>query len=149
MIDVIMFKIGGLKLFIEYDDEGNILNKESFLIPFLSEEDFLRQIEYWRKEKKYSYEFLGKILGLHQTTVSLMFQGKRGLTINKLVMLLRIFGWRLSIQEIIDSYPEGYEPDEEDYREADSYELIQQYIKDYKGGFFKGTYEEYLKTVMD
>lgn len=134
-------------MFIEYDEDGNIIGKEPFLIPFRSGEDFLRQIEYWRKEKKYSYEFLGKILGLKKSSVSRIFAGERGLTLENLIMLLRIFGWRLSIQEILDSYPEGYEPDMEDDREADSYELIQQYIKDYEGKFFKGTYAEYLKAI--
>ena len=75
-----------------------------------------------------------------------IFAGERGLTLENLVMLLRIFGYRLSIQEIMDGYPEGYEPDIEDDRELCSYELIHQYIGDYKAGCFKGTYEEFIES---
>ncbi|MEW6609566.1 MAG: helix-turn-helix transcriptional regulator [bacterium] len=136
-------------MIIEYDENGNIISKEPFNIPFRSSKDFLLQIDAFRKAKKYSFEFLGKILGLKKSSVSRIFAGERGLTLENLVMLLRIFGYRLSIQEIMDGYPEGYEPDIEDDRELCSYELIHQYIGDYKAGCFKGTYEEYLKAISD
>lgn len=136
-------------MFIEVDEDGNVLSKEPFLIPFRSGKDFFLQMDAFRKGRKYSYEFLGKILGLTKSSVSRIFAGERGLTVENLVMLLRIFGFRLSIQEILDSFPEGYEPDIEDDREIDSYTIIQQYIRDYKAGCFKGTYAEYLKAISD
>jgi len=136
-------------MIIHTDEEGNIVEEEPFVIGFSSKASFLKLIESWRKEKKYTYEFLGKIIGLHKTTVSQIFSGERGLTLDNLIKLLRVFGYRLSIQEILERFPEDYFPEDDEIAELDYYVIMQDYIKDYQAGLFKGTYEEYLKATID
>lgn len=131
-----------------YDEDGNIVAEEPIVLSFLSGEDFLKQIDFWRQEKKYSYAMLGKIIGLHKCTISHIFAGSKGLTLENLVKLLRIFGYRLAIEEIVNNVPDGYCPGDDEINEMDDYFDIKDYIKVYKSRKFKGTYEEYKEKVV-
>ena len=136
-------------MIIHTDEYGNVEYEEPFVIGFSKKTDFLKLIEAWRKEKKYSYEFLGKLIGLHPSTMSQVFSGYRNITLDNLIKLLRVFGYRLSIQEILERFPEDYFPEEDEIEELDDYQLMKNYIKDYKSKRFKGTYEEYKKVTSD
>jgi transcriptional regulator with XRE-family HTH domain len=131
----------------KYDEETGEWIVEPFVIGITNKRFLLNCIDAWRKEKKYSYEFLGNIIGLKKSTMSQVFSGYRNITLDNLIKLLRVFGWRLAIEEINSNFPQDYEPSDEEIFEADDYLIIQNYIKDYQGGYFKGTYEEYLKET--
>lgn len=133
----------------KYDEETGEWTQEPFVIGFSDKSFLLECLNAWRKEKGYTFEFLGGIIGLAKPTVVQLFNGTRNITLDNLIKLFRVFGWRLAIEEMISFYPEGYEPSKEEMDEMDDYFTIQQYIGDYKAGLFKGNYAEYLKAVMD
>lgn len=131
-----------------YDEETGEWTQEPFVIGVYDKSYLLECLNTWRKEKGYSIEFLGGIIGLKKSTMSQVFSGYRNITLDNLIRLLRVFGWRLALEEITSYCPEGYEPSKDESSEIDDYYMIQQYIGDYKAGCFKGTYEEYLKVTM-
>ena len=92
---------------------------------------------------------LGKIIGLNKCTISHIFSGRKGLTLENLVKLLRIFGYRLAIEEIVNNVPDGYFPDEDEINEMDDYCDIKDYINLYKSRKFMGTYEEYKEKLLN
>lgn len=133
----------------KYDEETGEWTQEPFVIGIYDKSYLLECLRVWRKEKGYTFEFLGGIIGLAKPTVVQIFNGTRNITLDNLIRLLRVFGWRLAIEEINSNFPPDYEPSDEEIFEIDDYFVMQNYIKDYKAGFFKGNYEEYKKVTSD